>query len=328
MQVYPDRFWWLSTLVGILLVSFLLLLLGAALALTLQLGFSLGADLSVGMLMGTLFGSIFWLFCSLSLIRHGLHARADLRRRREAIHTNQQRMPLASISADNGDATDLAIEPLDVLWRGTPAGRRASLLGVVLLGLLVSGCCVLGMLLLIHLVTHPAYAGVDAPASSDPLSLRVAFASGWLFLLTVSASVLLVPLGGVVYWMPSLLAFRGTPNGVMARPDGLLYYPKVGPSRFFPWEELRLFEVKSLGAGRRYWLYGAAGQAEWSDEPPPRWAATLGMEEEAFRTCHQRLLTVIVERTHLQPRTLDKNLAKEGLPGTSAQSNQGAQSSL
>ena len=128
----------------------------------------------------------------------------------------------------------------------------------------------------------------------------------------------------MVYWLPHLLVYRGTPNGVIARSDGLLYYPKVGPSRFFPWEELRLFEVKTLGDGRRYWLYGATGLAEWRGVLPPQWAASLSMEWEAFQTCHQRLLAVIVERTHLLPRTLDKHLASVRTSGTSAQANQGS----
>ena len=120
MQAFPDRLWWLPTLVGILLLSFWLLLLGAALALTIQLGYSLGVDFSVA----TLFGAIAWLLISLSLIRHGLHSRADLRRRREAIQADPQQMPLASpLSTDEGNSSKLASEPLEILWRGTPAGH-------------------------------------------------------------------------------------------------------------------------------------------------------------------------------------------------------------
>ena len=204
-------------------------------------------------------------------------------------------------------------EPLELLWHATKETRRTYLIVSTVFGLILLSLFGLGMDLLMPLLIGTQGVWKEPVQSPFEWIARLMFVGSWLI-----ASLL-----GLLYFVRLFLSVLGRSTGVIANQEGLLSIPGFGPSHFLHWEEIRLWEMDHpIGEDRRYRLYGADRIVEWCEKAPSRTIFLVGdLTFEAFWKRHQTLLNLIVARTGLLPRTLDKKLAvKEGATESSSTS--------
>lgn len=314
MWALSDRCWWLQRVVGIVLTigSFIAAIYEliqahdaynvAQIASSGPLDTALLRDLAALLrnqaqeilLLGLAY--VVFVVQGILLILKSFDAQRRLRRRLCAIEGDQEAMPLARIKVDASEAPELSSESLELLWRATPyRGRIMTRLYtsiIVVFAPFVMLCLYLAYCLATN--TLPFGSGHLEPIS--PLE-RV----GLLAVLLVVTALLLFLIMFIVSNFPSE---RGRPYGVAASNDGLWYYPPVGKRRLLLWEEIRLLEVSKKG-DREYKLYDGNTFARWLEQPPSYWVS-VGMSKEEFEQRHQALLNLVAARTHLLPRTFDK----------------------
>ncbi len=290
-SVFPDRYWWLhgvqggvSALLGLCTLVWLIS--------HVQGGGTVRTETWV---VFSIIGVLCWSGSILSTLR-ALEARRWWRARLQTMQGNPDAMPLAALSSDASHAPQLGSGTVSLLWHSTPAWRHTwtgvhLFLYLFLTALTGGGVCVVSLLfsknvwaLSVELVVTILIAGVMIVGS--------------LFGLFVLSRQPIKP---------------NTVHGMVATAEGMVYYPPVGKTQFLRWEGIRLFEVVGTGSWyhHRYRLYGPKVIAEWSDLPRPPWELDAPkMTRAELQAHHQDLLNLIVARTHLLPRTLDKRLVR------------------
>jgi hypothetical protein len=300
MRIFPDRFWWLKGSAGILLI-------GGSLANL------VGSVLQI--ITGHLFLDAIWksplawiitLVLGLYLIRGAIRSRADYHRRLSALQGDQQALPLVAIEADHSPDQEPRDESIELLWHATQEAQRTYLIISAVFGLILLVLFSLGMVLLVPLLF--GIQGVWRDPVQSPFE--------WIARQMLVGSWLIGSLLGLLYFARLSIGVLGRPTGVISNLKGLTYVPKFGSSWLLRWEEIRFWEVDHpRGETRRYRLYGDKGIVQWSEMGPSRWISLGDLTFEEFQKRHQALLNLIVARTQLMPRTLDKKLmVKEVIP--------------
>jgi hypothetical protein len=311
MLTFPDRFWWLQRVVGILLVvgCFIAALYAAIQAYdTYNTSQIPGGDPINTALLRNL-ATQFLLLAGISalfvvqgilLILTSVEAQRRFRRRRRAIEGNQDAMLRARVKVDMHNAHVLSSEPLELLWRAT------SLNSGIMTTIFTISLMVLGSFTGLCLYLAYCLATNTPPIGSTRLEPMAPFERVGVVAVVVIVAAMLLFL--IVFIIRLLPWERGRPYGVVASSDGLWYCPRGGKKRLLRWEEARLLEVGNKSY-REYKLYSRNALAQWRELPPSS-LVTLGLTKQEFWERHQALLNLIAARTHLLPRTFDKKLAE------------------
>lgn len=243
------------------------------------------------------------LILTLHYVRSASQRRKHFRQRSHALQGHPEAMFLAAIPFN----IDAIPQPSELLWKPTHRGRvnwlMQDILALLLDALLIGfGTAVLTYFGILH---PPIEVGVILPLSTFVIGMIVA-----------------QTLASVVNTLGKLSMHLSKQYGVISNADGIRWYSSGEKKFFLRWEELALFEVEAMNSTkRRYRLYGQTVIAEWSDTPPSKMVSLGDLTSESFWERHQALLNLIVTRTRLLPRTLDKRLAIAEQPADSSRNN-------
>jgi hypothetical protein len=132
----------------------------------------------------------------------------------------------------------------------------------------------------------------------------------------IPIALFVIGLGAATVWGAILFSrylptIFGKPYGVTFGPDGVSYRSDLGSHTFLRWDEMRLFEVSAAALfgyvtpPYHYRLYGSRGAVYWHDLQPSTDSVPVASNTPDGTAL---AVTLILERTGLQPRTFLKPL--------------------
>lgn len=215
-------------------------------------------------------------------------------------------MPLADIRTGAALASNVAAQPLELLWRNSRVNGVFYTLIFIVQGLAVLlsvGLTIFGL-------------GLALVQPSHPLSI-------WEIVLYVAGILALAAtiVGLFIAYVRLFPFLFGRPFGVTATDQGIDARTELGARIHMDWDEVRLIEAVGINANafRRFFLYAPGKRIGWAEYMARFGAdytpAHISSSEMTLR--QNALLSLVVAHTNLPPRTLTKSLQKR--PATSGE---------